>query len=158
MIRLITRSLLAVGLCFCMVAVTFAQSNGFRAKYKGGTFVTKDKDGKLFVTSDQIRLEMKKGEKLEILPQNVTALSYGKEASRRVKLWVTLGILVSPIALFGLFAKKKDHFIGIEFKDTEDKAGAIMFRADKKEYMALLASLRSVTGKSVIGYPEESKK
>lgn len=101
---------------------------------------------------------MKQGEHLDISPKNVTGLSYGTEASRRVALWLTLGIVLTPIALFGLFAKRKNHYIGIEYKDTEGKAGAVMIRADKKEYMPMLSSLRSVTGRKVAGLDDKSYK
>lgn len=151
--------LLALILTLTLVStpVLAQQGNGFRAQYKGGTFTTKGDDGRLFVSPEAIRLVMKQGEELTIAPKDVTALSYGKEASRRVKLWVTLGILVSPVALFGLFAKKKNHFVGIEYKDAEGKAGAIMVRADKKEYRAVLSSLRSVTGCTVDGEIDKEK-
>jgi len=94
---------------------------------------------------------MEDGERLTIVPKDVSALSYGTEASRRVTLWLTLGIVLTPIALFGLFAKRKNHFIGVEYADPAGQKGAIMIRADKHEYRAMLASLRSVTGKKVEG-------
>lgn len=153
------KSLLASTLCVVLfTAPTLAQTNGFRAQYKGGTFPTKGDDGRLYVTSDSIRLAMKQGEHLDILPKNVTGLSYGTEASRRVALWLTLGIVLTPIALFGLFAKRKNHYIGIEYKDVEGKAGAVMIRADKKEYMPMLSSLRSVTGQKVAGLDNKPRK
>jgi hypothetical protein len=150
-----TKAVIATFLCLCISVSCLAQTKGFRAQYKGGTFNAKGDDGRLFVTSELITLEMKQGERLEISPKSVTTLSYGGEASRRVGLWVALGIVLSPVALFGLFAKRKNHYIGIEYKDAEGNAGAVMVRADKKEYMALIASLRSVTGKTVLGYQEK---
>ena len=153
------KSLITILLSICLLAAPcFGQVGGFRAQYKGGTFVAKGDDGRLLVGSDAIQLAMKQGERLEIAPQNVTALSYGTEASRRVALWVTLGIVLTPVALFGLFAKRKNHYVGIEYKDAQGKAGAIMIRADKKEYMPMLATLRSVTGKKVAGYDDKPRK
>lgn len=152
------RLLLALLLSFSIGVGPCLAQNSYRAQYKGGTFTTKGDDGRLLITSDSIRLTMKQGENLEIAPQNVTTLSYGSEASRRVALWLTLGIVLTPIALFGLFAKRKNHYIGIEYKDDQGKAGAIMIRADKKEYMPLLASLRSITGKKIIGLDDKPQK
>ncbi|MBA3355721.1 MAG: hypothetical protein H0U18_07235 [Pyrinomonadaceae bacterium] len=152
------KSLLAAALSVCLFAAPcLAQGNGFRAQYKGGTFSAQGDDGRLFVTADGIQLAMKQGERLDIVPQNVTGLSYGTEASRRVALWVTLGIVLTPIALFGLFAKRTNHYIGIEYKGADGKPGAVMIRADKKEYMPL-ASLRSVTGKKVVGLDDRHRK
>lgn len=142
------------------LAVTpcLAQTRGYKAQYKGGTLPAKGDDGKLFITPELIKLTMKQGETLEIVPKNVTTLSYGQEASRRVALWLTLGIVLTPWALFGLFAKRKNHYIGIEYKGTDGKPGAILIRADKKEYMPMLVTLRSITGKSILGLDEKPKK
>ena len=145
--KIILATVLSLSLSFS----AFAQGRGFRAEYKGGTFVAKGDDGRMFVSSETIRLEMEDGERLTIVPKDVSALSYGTEASRRVSLWLTLGIVLTPIALFGLFAKRKNHFIGVEYADPAGQKGAIMIRADKHEYRAMLASLRSVTGKKVEG-------
>lgn len=151
------KTALAFTLCLILSTSTLAQA-GFKAEYKGGTFVTKETRGRLSVSSDEITLNMKKGESLTISPKDVTGLSYGREASRRVGLWVTLGIVLTPIALFGLFAKRSNHFIGIEYKTPQGQAGAVMIRSDKHEFRALLASLRSVTGKKVEGFDNKPRK
>lgn len=151
--------ILSSALVLCLVtAPCLAQTKGYKAQYKGGTLVTKGDDGRLFITPENIRLNMKQGETLEIVPQHVTAVSYGKEASRRVALWVTLGIVLTPLALFGLFAKRKNHYVGIEYKDSEGKPGAILIRADKKEYMPILVSLRSITGQKILGLDDKPRK
>lgn len=153
------KAVLALVLISCVaVAPCLAQSKGYKAQYKGGTLLAKGDDGKLFVTAELIELRMKQGETLEIIPKNVTTLSYGQEASRRVALWLTLGIVLTPWALFGLFAKRKNHYVGIEYKDNQGKPGAILIRADKKEYMPMLVTLRSITGQKILGLDEKPRK
>lgn len=150
---------LTVLLTVCLVsAPCLAQTKGYKAQYKGGTLLTKGDDGRLFITPELITLTMKQGEEVEIAPSSVTALSYGKEASRRVGLWVTLGIVLTPVALFGLFAKRRNHYVGIEYKDAQGKPGAILIRADKKEYMPMLVSLRSITGQKILGLDDKPEK
>lgn len=157
-VKIILSLLLSVSLISVTSIPCLAQGKGYKAQYKGGTLLTKGDSGRLFITSDIIRLNMKQGETLEINPKNVTTLSYGKEASRRVALWLTLGIVLTPWLLFGLFAKRKNHYIGIEYKDGEGKAGAILIRADKKEYMPMLVSLRSITGQKILGLDDKPSK
>lgn len=145
---------------FIINAPCFAQTlqmDGYRAEYKGGTFATKGDSGRLFISADSIELVMKQGENVEILSKNVTALSYGSEASRRAGLWVGLAA-IHPAALFGLLTKKRDHYVGIEYRDKDGKAGAILIKAHKSEYMAMLLSLHSVTGQKVIGVMDKPRK
>lgn len=156
--KIILSFLLSVSLISVTTAPCLAQGKGYKAQYKGGTLLAKGDDGKLFVTPELIRLHMKQGESVEFTPGNVTALSYGQEASRRVALWLTLGIVLTPWMLFGLFAKRKNHYIGIEYKDSAGKPGAILIRADKKEYMPMLVSLRSITGQKILGLDDKPPK
>jgi hypothetical protein len=144
--------------CLCMVLSTalivFAQGNTWnRVRYNGGTIATKvspdDWGNKLTVTSDLISLVLKDGQKIEIQPKSVTALSYGQEAHRRVGTMILLGILLSPLALFGLFHKTRLHYIGIEFKTADEKPSALLLQGDKDNYRAILVALQGVTGAPV---------
>lgn len=151
------RFVLAALLTACLIAVPcLAQFDGYKAEYRGGSLLTKENDGKLFIFADNIRLSMKGGETLDISPKNVTSLSYGTEAGRRAKLWIPLAV-VHPVALFGLIAKKRDHFVGVEYKDQQGKPGAILIKAHKSQYMAMLLSLHTVTGQKVMGLNETTQ-
>jgi hypothetical protein len=143
----VLRSLVAVVLVYSTVA--YAQGNSWKqVRYNGGTLQTKvdphDWDNKLTVTSDLITFELKDGQKVEIPTKDVTSLSYGQEAHRRVGTMIALGILVAPIALFGLFHKTRLHFIGIEY--TKDgKNGGLLLQGHKDNYRAILEALESTT-------------
>lgn len=148
----VSRLLLAPVLCVALVL--YAQGNTFdKIRYNGGTVATtvkpKEWDNRLTVTSDLIKLELKDGQKLEIDPASVKMLSYGQEAHRRVGTFVALGILVAPLALFGLFHKTRLHYVGVEYTTEEGKPSALLLQAHKKNYRAVLMALRGATGAPV---------
>jgi hypothetical protein len=105
-----------------------------------------DWGNRLTVTSDLINFTLKDGQKIDILPTSVTALSYGEEAHRRVGTMIALGLLLSPLALFGLFHKTKLHYIAMEYKTADGKPSALLLQADKNNYRAILVTLQGVTG------------
>lgn len=116
--------LLAIVLSGAILA--YSQGNSFdRIRYNGGTVQTKvnpkDWGNQLTVTPQEIRLDLKDGQNLRIDPKRVYGLSYGQEAHRRVGTMIALGVLLAPLALFGLFHKTRLHFVGIEFTTAEDQ-------------------------------------
>jgi len=86
---------------------------------------------------------------LSLKPGQVTALSYGQEAHRRVADMVTLSVFFTPLALFGLLHESKNHFVGIEYTDDHGKPGAVLLEVHKDSYKAILETLKAVTGKPV---------
>jgi hypothetical protein len=129
--------------------LTYGQGNTFtKVRYNGGSVPSKvnpkDWDNKLTISSDTIRLELKDGAKVEILPNSVTGLSYGQEAHRRVGTMIALAILVAPVALFGLFHKTRLHFIAIQYKTADGKSAGILLQGDKDNYRAILVALQGV--------------
>ena len=141
----------ALLLCVTLPSYVFAEGNNWnRVRYNGGTLQTKvdpkDWDNHLTVTSDLITFKLKDGQQIEIPANSVTALSYGQEAHRRVGTMVALGILITPLALFGLFHKTRLHFIGIEYKTADGKGAGLLLQGDKENYRAILTALESSTG------------
>jgi hypothetical protein len=128
-----------------------AQGNSFdRIRYNGGSVDSKvdakDWHNRLTVSSDIITLALKDGKTLEIPPKNVSSLSYGQEAHRRVGTMIALAIIISPIALFGLMHKTRLHFIGIQYSTSDGKTAGILLQGDKDNYRAILVALQGVTG------------
>jgi hypothetical protein len=143
----VLRGLVAIILVYSTVA--YAQGNSWnKVRYNGGTLQTKvspeDWDNKLTVTSDTITFNLKDGQKVEIPTKDVTSLSYGQEAHRRVGTMIALGILVAPLALFGLFHKTRLHYIGVEYT-TDGKKGGLLLQGHKDNYRAMLMALESTT-------------
>ncbi len=144
----------------CMAVVlsvsvaVYAQGNSWsKVRYNGGTLQTKvDPDewnNQLTVTSDTITLKLKDGQTVDIPCAKVSGLSYGQEAHRRVGTMIALGILVAPIALFGLFHKTRLHYIGIEYTTEDGKKAGILLQGHKDNYRAILMALRGATGAKV---------
>jgi hypothetical protein len=137
----------------------YADGNSWnKLRYAGGTVEAKvndfDWNTSITVTADAITVVFAHQKTLRLKPAQVTALSYGQEAHRRVGDMVALSLLVTPVALFGLLHKSKVHFIGIEYRGDDDKPGAILLEADKNNYRAILKALKAVTGKPVQNEPQ----
>jgi hypothetical protein len=154
------RKVVAFTLCASLVALADGGNSFSRVRYNGGTVATqvdpKDWDNKLVVTSDLINLTLKDGQKIDILPGTVTALSYGQEAHRRVGTFIALAF-ISPVALFGLFHKTRLHFISVEYVGTDSKPAALLLQGDKDNYRAILVALQGVTQQPVSASEEDRR-
>ena len=156
--------LLRTTIAWClMVAVAGAQTmrgqGGAwnRVRYSGGTVQAKadpfDWNTTVKVLPDDIVFTIAYRKTVHIKPSEVTALSYGREAHRRVADMVTLSLMLSPLALFGLLHESKIHFIGIEYRAGDGKPGAVLLEAHKDDYRSILGALKTVTGKAVANEP-----
>ncbi len=148
------RPMALVALVSFLFATSFAQGNSWnKVRYNGGTFQTKvdfkDWDNRLTVTSDTVTFALKDGQTVEFPAKNITGLSYGQEAHRRVGTMIALGILVAPLALFGLFHKTRLHYIGIEFKTTDGKTSGLLLQGHKDNYRAIMTALEAASGAPV---------
>lgn len=129
-----------------------------KIRYSGGTVAAKvnpyDWNTTLTVTPDTIKLVFGGRTTFTLRPAQVTALSYGQEAHRRVADMVALSVaFVNPLVLFGILHKSKNHFIGVEFRYDDGKNGALLLEADKNNYRAILQTLTAATGKPVKDAP-----
>jgi hypothetical protein len=128
-----------------------------KLRYSGGTVQAKvnqyDWNTVLTVTPDAIVLVFGGRTTLRLKPAQVTALTYGQEAHRRVADMVALSFVATPLALFGLLHESKVHFIAIEYHMDDGKAGVVLLEADKGNYRAILNTLETVTGKPVRNKP-----
>jgi hypothetical protein len=136
----------------------WAQTNTWnKIRYNGGTVQAKvdpyDWNAVLTVKPDAITLVFGRRQTLRILPAQVTALSYGQEAHRRVAEMVAMGIMVTPFALFGILHKSKDHTVAIQFRGEDGKAAGVLLEVHKDSYKAVLQALKAATGKPVENEP-----
>jgi hypothetical protein len=147
------RLLAAILLCVAIQPVALAQRDSFAVRYLGGSVETKtDKDewgNKLIIVADEIRLELKDGQKVSIDPHSVTSIGYGREATRHVARWVALGVLMPPVALVGLFNQNVQHYVSIEYETADHKKAGVLIQAHKDTYRNVLAMLRGATGKEI---------
>ncbi len=139
-------------------ALLNGQGNSWnKLRYNGGTVQAKvnpfDWNSTLTINPDSLVFTFGPRVTLRLKPAQVTALSYGQEAHRRVGDMVALSVVATPLALFGILHKSKTHFIGVEYRDDSDKPGAVLLEADKNNYRAILKILEVVTGKPVKNAP-----
>src|ERR1051326_1173999 len=146
---------------FLLIASVAAADGGNtwnKLRYSGGTVEAKvnpfDWNTTLTVAGNGIALQLGPRQSLHLEPSQVTALSYGQEAHRRVADMVALSVVATPLALFGILHKSKVHFIGIEYRAEDGKAGAVLLEADKNNYRPILRVLKALTGKPVQNSPE----
>jgi hypothetical protein len=154
-------SLKTLILVLCLSVATYGQGNSFKdIRYQGGTLQTKvkpdDWGNRLTVSSDEIRFDLKDGQIIKLAPKQVTGLSYGQEAHRRVGTMIALAFL-NPLALFGLFHKKRDHFIGIEYNIEDGKKAGLLLQGHKDNYRTVLVALRGATGAPIAVASEDRK-
>jgi hypothetical protein len=147
---------LAWTLSLALACAPFASAQGNswnRIRYAGGTVTAKvdpyDWNTTLTVAPDGIKLEFGHRVTVRLKPSQVTALSYGQEATRRVADMVTLSAFLTPLALFGLLHESKTHFVGIEFNDDGGKHGAVLLEVHKDNYKAVLETLKLSAGKPI---------
>ena len=124
-----------------------------KLRYSGGTVAAKvnpfDWNTTITITADEVALVFGPKQNLHLKPTEITAISYGQEAHRRVADMVALSVVATPLALFGILHKSKAHLIGLEFRTPDGKPGAILLEADKNHYALILQVLKTVTGKPV---------
>jgi hypothetical protein len=128
-----------------------------KLRYQGGTIEAKvnpfDWNTTLRVSGNQLELTFAGQKTVRIEASQITALSYGQKAYRRVGDMAALSFLVTPVALFGMLYKSKDHLIGIQYKAVDGAPGGILLTVNKDEYAELLVRLSAITGKPVENRP-----
>jgi hypothetical protein len=128
-----------------------------KLRYSGGTVEAKvnpfDWNTTLTVKPDAIVFVFAGRVTFRLKPAQVTALSYGQEAHRRVADMVALSVIATPLALFGILHKSKTHFVGVEYRGDDGKPGALLLEADKNNFRAILQVLHAVTGQPVKNAP-----
>ena len=122
-------------------------------RYLAGSVETRtDRDdwsNNLVILSDEIRVELRDGQRISVDPKSAMSISYGREATRHVARWVALGILVHPIAAVAILNENVKHYVSIEYEIAEGQKRGLLIQAHKDNYRNVLALLRGATGKEV---------
>jgi hypothetical protein len=128
-----------------------------KIRYQGGTVDATvnpfDWNTTLTAMPGRIELAFAGRKTVTIAVSDITGLSYGKKAYRRVADMATLSVVLTPVALFGILHKSKDHIVGIEFRTPTGSPGAVLLMVHKEHYGDLLLTLQKMTGKPVSDWP-----
>ncbi|HWZ83011.1 MAG TPA: PEGA domain-containing protein [Terriglobales bacterium] len=140
-----------LALLLCSTVLAYADGNTFgKVRYNGGSISTTVKpdewDNKLTVNSDAIVLALKDGQTISIPPKQVTSLSYGQEAHRRVGTAIGIAVLSLGAGALFMFHKTKLHYIGVNYTDKDGKKQGILLQGDKSNFRAIIVALQGVTG------------
>jgi hypothetical protein len=130
-----------------------AAGPGVKVQLVGGTLtsVAPKTTGRLDLTSaDSLYLEFGQGS-LQIPYQKVNTLEYGQNVSRRY----AEAVLLSPVFLL---SKSHKHFVTLGYTDSAGRQQAVVFRVDKGDIRAVLASLEARTGRRVEFQDQEARK
>jgi hypothetical protein len=144
------RSLLAL---LVLSPLLQAGDPGSRVLYMGGTVAgTPNKsDARIDISQeDEFRLTIQ-NLALVIPYRDVNSLEYGLRVSRHYME----AVLISPVFLL---AKKKTHYLTIEYAGANGKQQAVVLRVNKGDIRPLLVSLEARTGRRVEYQDEDARK
>jgi len=155
------KNLLALFISLTLLSTTtFAQSNVFEVRYVGGSLASTvkadDWHNTITVNSDLIVLKLRDGQEIQIDPKTVKLMTHGRHASRKIGKYAALAI-ISPLFLFGMLKKNKQHFIGIATETADGKKNGYNLQARNDKYRALITALEGVTGLKVEEEVDEKK-
>jgi hypothetical protein len=134
----------------CVSGIAFAQGH---AEYIGGTSpqLAAGMSGAMTVSDAQYFAFYSKKASVRVAYNKVNLLEYGQTVSRRLDL----AIVISPAFLL---VKKRKHFLTVGYEDEDGHQQALVFRVDKNDIRAMLASLEARTGQKVQFQDEEARK
>src|SRR5713101_4584153 len=143
------KHLLAVILCITIPIITFAEDNGHKVNYDGGSLpdIKAGTSVKLYIDSNQVRLVRDKTEVVTILASSITEISYGQDVHRRIGAAIGLAVVSLGIGALMALTKSKKHYVGLTWTDG-DKKGGFAMQCDKNEYRGVL--VEGVTGKKAV--------
>ena len=149
-------------------SIAFASVGSKKAAYFGGTVATfngaKDPvEGKLDTTSVTalgFTADDKPfvGKSMSIPYDKIIDLEYGQKAGRRVGAAIGYSILLGPLGLLTLFSKKRNHYLTIGFKDSDDKDQVAVIELGKDIVRSTIPVVETRSGKKVTYQDDEAKK
>lgn len=162
----ITPWLLCLSLLLNFSALASVDSKG--AAYQGGT--TKEQDfpgskdaveGKLLMDdARELRFAYKlkgKEQSYNIPYKQIIDIEYGQKAGRRVGAAIATAILISPVGLFLLFSKKRNHYVTIGYRGTDGEDQVAIFELGKDIVRTTLPILEKRSGRKIEYQDDEGR-
>jgi len=143
------RALCVVVAC-CMVSATplTAAVEGKQALYVGGTLasIPEKKQGTLDTSgASAFVFNWDKG-KCNVPFANINKMVYREKVGRHVGAAVATTVAVGVSGLFVLMAKKKKHYLSLEWKDESGQPQVTVFELSKDAFENVIADLEEKTG------------
>ena len=137
----------------CLFGLSAAAFSQARVEYVGGTASTlaSGTSGAVSISDERYFAFYSKNKQIRVAYEKVNLLEYGQTVNRQL----ILAVVISPAFLL---VKKRKHFLTIGYTDDDGKQQALVFRVDKGDIRATLASLEARTGQRVQYQDEEARK
>ena len=138
---------------FLFSVAVFAGNTGSKIEYIGGTVeqLQPGTDGRIHTTTAYSMLVTTNKVALGVPYKRINLIEYGQNASRRI----AMAVVISPLFLL---SKARKHFLTVGYTDDDGKQQAMVFRVDKGNVRATLASLEARTGLKVQFQDDEARK
>ena len=142
-------------MCWLALAAVLATAadGGVRAWFVGGTVATASAkaSARLDLAGPDELLLRTGGSEIRVRYNRINQIEYGQTVSRRY----AAAIIISPILLL---SKTRKHFVTIGYSDEQSRQQALVFRVDKGDIRAVLASLEARSGRRVEYQDSEARK
>jgi hypothetical protein len=136
-----------------LVLSAVAAAGQAKVEYIGGTApqIAAGASGAIAVNDAHYFAFYSRKSNVRVAYEKINLLEYGQTVGRRIDL----AIIISPAFLL---VKKRKHFLTVGYTDEDGKQQALVFRVDKNDIRATLASLEARTGQRVQYQDEEARK
>ena len=126
--------------CTCLTA----RENGGKAEYIGGTIqeIPAGCGGSVQAIDATYFVFYSHKASWRVAYDKINLLEYGLKVDRRV----IPAVLISPLFLL---SKKRQHYLTVGYQDEEGNQQAMIFRVNKDDIRATLASLEARTGRRI---------
>jgi hypothetical protein len=137
-----------VACCLVSAAPLAAAVEGKQAMYVGGTVAAiPEKQQGTLETSGTAAFVFTWGKgKWNVPFANISKMVYREKVGRHVGAAVATTVAVGVTGLFVLMAKKKKHYLSLEWKDESGQPQVTVFELSKDAFESVIADLEEKTG------------
>jgi hypothetical protein len=142
-----------VRICILAIILALELSAQSRVEYVGGTAakIESGTGGSIEVGDEHYFAFYTKKGQVRVSYDRIDLLEYGQSVDRRL----LLAVVISPMFLL---SKKRKHFLTVGYTNDAGQHEALVFRVDKNDIRATLASLEARTGVKIQYQDEEARK
>jgi hypothetical protein len=136
-----------------LCTVLHARGLGGRAEYVGGTIteIPAGCEGTVDAVDAEFFVFYSKKASWRVPYEKINLVEYGEKVDRRY----IVAVLISPLFLL---AKKRQHFLTVDYTDEDGHEQAMIFKINKDDIRATLVVLEARTGRKVEFQDDDARK
>jgi hypothetical protein len=152
------KKLVALALVFC--SILQARALGGRAEYVGGTItqIPVGCQGTVQAIDEQFFVFYSGKASWRVPYEKINLVEYGEKVDRRIAAAVVAALVAPLAAPFFALAKKRQHFLTVDYTDEEGHEQAMIFKVNKDDIRATLVVLEARTGRKVEFQDDDARK